>query len=86
MSINNISWIWWVIAEVNESKYFGVSIDHQLSCNDHISFVHWKTTHGIGMIMARKTLRSEYLNCLFYSFVYPCTIYCKFGDLRLKQK
>ena len=65
------------INEVKSTKFFGVVIDCNLSWKQHIETVSSKISKNIGILSkARSVFRTDILQSLYYSFIYPYISYC----------
>ena len=65
------------INEVKFTKFLGVIIDCDLSWKNHIDQVCSKISKNIGiMTKARSIFKTETLQSLYYSFIYPYISYC----------
>ena len=65
------------IEKVEHFKFLGVIIDAKLSWVDHIQFIKKKISKGLGILcMAKRVLKLPNLLTLYYSFIYPNTLYC----------
>ena len=62
---------------IYETTFLGVYIDSDLSWKVHVNYIKKKIAKGIGILSkARKTLNSQSLLTLYYSFIYPYLSYC----------
>ena len=65
------------IERVYVTKFLGIQIDSQLNWKKHIDYICKKLSKCVGIIAkARKKLYKSSLITLYYSFAYPCFIYC----------
>jgi hypothetical protein len=72
VSINSTS-----LNRIYQTKFLGVHIDWKLSWNYHVTYVKNKIAKSIGILCkAKKTLKSDSLITLYYSFVFPYLSYC----------
>ena len=61
---------------VNEQKFLGVTIDHNLLFKTHINTICGRVSHGVGMMRRVKSeVPQSVLRCLFYSFVHSSYTY-----------
>ena len=52
-------------------------IDEKVTWREHINYISGKVSKGIGIIIkAGKVLHKQSLTNLYYSFIYPCLIFC----------
>ena len=66
-----------ILTKVNNAKYLGIIIDHNLNWIDHIAYVKNKISKGIGIIYkARFVFSKTSLVSLYYFYVYPYLTYC----------
>ena len=65
------------LKRIYETKFLGVYIDAKLSWKTHVSYIKNKISKGIGILCkARKSLTTDALVTLYYSFIYPYLSYC----------
>ena len=63
--------------QVECCKYLGVILESKMSWVQHITYVKYKVSKGIGsMYQARKYLNKKSLAGLYNSYIYPYLIYC----------
>ena len=66
-----------IIEEASTIKYLGVILDTNMKWSSHIAFGKNKVVKDIGIIRrASKFLTKATLCKLYYTFIFPCLIYC----------
>ena len=72
ISINGVN-----LQKVDSLKFLGVRIDHQITWNDHITYISNKLFKSIAIIhRANHVLDTKAMYCLYYAILQPHINYC----------